>query len=49
MNYESEWDGFITLAASGVVEALYVAGVDCSVHECGEEAETATETGSAND
>ncbi len=33
MAYESEWDGFTALAASGVVEALYSAGVDCSVHE----------------
>lgn len=33
MTYESEWDGFTTQAASGVAEALYSAGVDCSVHE----------------
>lgn len=33
MAYESEWDGFTALAGSGVFEALYSAGVDCSVHE----------------
>ncbi len=33
MGYESEWDGFTALAATGVIEALYSAGVDCSIHE----------------
>lgn len=41
MAYESEWDGFTALAASGVVEALYSAGVDCSVHERCEHVEAA--------
>ena len=40
MVYEPEWDGFTALAASGVVEALYSAGVDCSVHERCERVET---------
>jgi len=40
MVYDSEWDGFTALAASGVVEALYSAGVDCSVHERCERVET---------
>lgn len=42
MVYESEWDGFITQAASGVVEALYSAGVDCSIHDRCEQVETAS-------
>lgn len=33
MAYESEWDGFTTLACSGVAEALDAAGVDASIHE----------------
>ena len=32
MTYESEWNGFVTQSQSGVSEALYAAGVDCSVH-----------------
>jgi len=31
MTYESEWNGFVTQSQSGVAEALYAAGVDCSV------------------
>lgn len=31
MTYESEWNGFVTQSQSGISEALYVAGVDCSV------------------
>lgn len=49
MNYESEWDGFSTLAASGVVEAMYVAGVDCSVHERCEQAWASTESSNADE
>ena len=32
MTYESEWNGFVTQSQSGIAEALYAAGVDCSVH-----------------
>lgn len=32
MTYQSEWNGFVTQSQSGISEALYVAGVDCSVH-----------------
>ena len=49
MDYESEWDGFTTLATSGVAEALYVAGVDCGVHERCEEAGISVRTGTAGD
>lgn len=49
MNYESQWDGFATMSASGVAEAMYVAGVDCSVHPCCEESATTTESGIADD
>ena len=31
MTYESEWSGFVTQLQSGIAEALYAAGVDCSV------------------
>jgi hypothetical protein len=36
MTYESEWNGFVTQSQSGIAEALYAAGVDCSVHLRGE-------------
>ena len=32
MTYEAEWNGFVTQSQSGISEALYAAGVDCSVH-----------------
>lgn len=49
MSYESEWDGFAAQAGSGVAEALYAAGVDCSVHEHGSDAPAAAESGSSDD
>ncbi len=49
MTYESEWDGFTALAASGVVEALYSAGVDCSVHERCEHLKATTVDGRERD
>lgn len=36
MTYESEWNGFVTQSQSGISEALYVAGVDCTVRSHGE-------------
>lgn len=36
MTYESEWNGFVTQSQSGIAEALYVAGVDCTVRSHGE-------------
>ena len=36
MVYESEWDGFVMQSQSGISEALYAAGVDCSVRSQGE-------------
>ncbi len=32
MNGQLEWEGFASLAQSGVREALFVAGVDCCAH-----------------
>lgn len=36
MSYESEWDGFAMQSQSGISEALYAAGVDCTVRWQGE-------------
>lgn len=36
MIYESEWDGFVMQSQSGIAEALYAAGVDCTVRSQGE-------------
>jgi hypothetical protein len=41
MASELQWEGFASLADSGVREALYAAGVDCAMHgpcEPGEDA-----------
>ena len=32
MASELQWEGFASLADSGVREALYAAGVDCAMH-----------------
>ncbi|MGH8061955.1 MAG: hypothetical protein ACREO7_08085 [Pseudoxanthomonas sp.] len=36
MAYEPEWQGYASLAESGVREALFVAGVDCAMSACRE-------------
>lgn len=36
MAYEPEWQGYASLAESGVREALFAAGVDCAMSECHE-------------
>ncbi len=49
MGYEPEWDGFTAQAGSGVAEALYAAGVDCSVHDHGRDELAATEVDRRDD
>ncbi|WP_162314387.1 hypothetical protein [Pseudoxanthomonas yeongjuensis] len=36
MAYEPEWQGYASLAESGVREALFAAGVDCAMSACRE-------------
>lgn len=36
MAYEPEWQGYVSLAESGVREALFAAGVECAMSACRE-------------
>lgn len=33
---ELQWEGFASVAETGIREALYAAGVDCALSACGE-------------
>lgn len=37
MMSELQWQGFASVAESGIREALYAAGVDCAMSACGEQ------------
>lgn len=36
MTSELQWEGFASVAESGIREALYAAGVDCAMSACHE-------------
>lgn len=36
MTSELQWEGFASVAESGIREALYAAGVDCAMSACRE-------------